>query len=661
MSDRSISVGPAPSATNRFSNHLLRLERDFLRPYRWLIGLGLLGLLVQSVLLLPIPLLQGWVVDKLVALTAAGKLAVPGQTATAPLGDLTHIAWAIGLALGGTVALHLTRTSISWWTAVTMGRISQEVVMAIRGALHRKLMRLPMTYFDGQQTGRIMARVTSDVGSILMLIRSGIIQLISDLILSMAIAGVLIWLEWRLALVALLTVPLYAVNQRFFFARLRKLSDEIRAQVSALYALLSERVSAVRVVRSFVKEEAELAALDERIDRHRALSWANTRAAAALGALATMISGLGTVFVISYGVVLIGRGTITIGALLAFYALVTQLYAPIVRLTQFQATALATQVSVERLYEIFDEPEPVCDRPGARRLLHPRGALEFRDVHFAYTRPARSVDERGEDAWQNKANEAGASSETTTTVLRGVSLRIEPGMRVGLLGPSGAGKSTLLALALRLYDLPEGTSAGDGSRGSVRLDGIDVRDLKLTDLRRAVALVSQQAVLFQGTVRSNLLYAQPQVTAEKIRQALEIADLAAMVDALPDGLDTSVSERGLSLSGGQRQRLALARAIIADPAVLLLDDCTSALDAETEARIQHSLDLHLPGRTCAIVSHKVSSVRRCDLIVVLENGRILEQGTHHQLLALHGHYSATYAQQTRALILEQTGKVSRDG
>ena len=236
----------------------------------------------------------------------------------------------------------------------------------------------------------------------------------------------------------LVALPLYAVNQRFFFAHLRKLSDEIReSQVSALYALLSERVSAVRVVRSFVKEEAELAALDERIDRHRALSWANTRAAATLGAVATMISGLGTVFVISYGVVLIGRGTISVGALLAFYALVSQLYAPIVRLTQFQATAVATQVSVERLYEIFDEPEPVRDRPAARPLSNPRGALEFQDVHFAYSRLARSVEERAEDARQAGGNGAGSESGPTSRVLRGVNLRIEPGMRVGVLGPAG--------------------------------------------------------------------------------------------------------------------------------------------------------------------------------------------------------------------------------
>ena len=290
-------------------------------------------------------------------------------------------------------------------------------------------------------------------------------------------------------------------------------------------------------MRSFVKEEAELAALDERIERHRALSWANTRAVTTLGALATMISGLGTVFVISYGVVLIGRGTTSVGALLAFYALVNQLYAPIVRLTQFQATAIATQVSVERLYEIFDEPEPIRDRMDAQTLSNPRGTLEFRDVHFAFSRRARSAEELAEDARPADGNDAGFGAGSTSRVLRGVNLKIEPGMRVGLIGPSGAGKSTLLSLALRLYDLPHGSDADGRFWGSVRLDGIDVRDLKLANLRRAVALVPQQAILFEGTIRSNLLYAQPKATLTQVSQALEIADLTAMVNSLPDGLD----------------------------------------------------------------------------------------------------------------------------
>jgi ABC-type multidrug transport system fused ATPase/permease subunit len=624
---------------------LLRLEADFLRPYRGAIAVGLVGLLVQSVLLLPVPLLQGWVVDRLVALAATREGIAGADAATR-----AAIGRAIALALGATVALHLARAAISWWTAARMGRISQEVVVALRGAVHRKLMRLPMAYFDAHQTGKLMARVTSDVGGIFMFIRSGIIQLLSDLILAAAIAVLLVWLQWRLAAVALVAVPLYAANQRYFFTRLKTLSDDIRAQIAALYALLSERVSAVRVVRSYAKEEAELAALDERIDAHRALSWANTRASALLGALATLISGLGTVFVIAYGVVLVGRGTITIGELLAFYALVGQLYAPIVRLTQFQATALSTQVSVERLYQIFDEPEPVRDRAGARPIAEPRGALEFRGVRFAYPARRRDDEDEDEDAGEGHDHAVGGKP-----ILDGVDLTIEPGMRLGVLGPSGAGKSTLLALAPRLYDVPEGTDERGNPHGAVLFDGVDVREWKLADLRRAVALVPQQALLFEGTIRSNLLYARADATEAELRRALEIADLAATIDALPAGIDTAVGERGFSLSGGQRQRLALARAIVSSPAVLLLDDCTSALDAETEARIQQALQAHLPGRTCVIVSHKVSSVRLCDLIVVLDDGRIAERGTHEELLALHGHYAATYAQQTRALVLAARG------
>jgi ABC-type multidrug transport system fused ATPase/permease subunit len=598
---------------------LRRFEAEFLRPYRGAIAVGLLGLLLQSVLLLPIPLLQGWVVDRLVTYCQA-------SAAIAAVDSARSAAFrAIILSLFATIGLHGARTLLAWRVAAMMGRISQEVVVALRGALHRKLMRLPMVYFDAQQTGRLMARVTSDVGSILMFIRSGILQLLNDLITSMAIAILLAWLEWRLALVALVAVPLYALNQAAFFRRLRRLSDEIRAQVAALYALLSERISAVRVVRSFAKEDDELAELDGRIDRHRSLSWENTRTAAALGALATLISGLGTVFVIVYGIILVGRRVLTVGELLAIYALVGQLYQPIVRLTQFQATAVATQVSVERLYEIFDEPEPVRDRPGAVAIVRPRGSIEYRGVSFAY-------------------------SPDGAKVLRGVDLRIEPGMRLGVLGPSGAGKSTLLTLVPRLYDVPEGLDAEGRPWGMVCFDGRDVRGLRLADLRKSVALVPQQALLFEGSIRTNLLYANPDATEDQMWEALRIADLADTVAALPAELDAPVGERGYSLSGGQRQRLALARAIVAQPVVLLLDDCTSALDSETESRIQQALERSLPGRTCVIVSHKVASVRRADRIVVLESGIIVEQGTHAELLARAGLYAETYRQQTSALI-----------
>ncbi len=342
---------PTPAVLRRF-------EAEFLRPYRGMILLGLLGLFLQAIILLPIPLLQGWVVDRLIVYCQVSGW--PASSESSPTVDAVatpatmmlsrfSVFHTIAAALAATIVLHAARAVMAWRVAAMMGRISQEVVVSLRGALHRKSMRLPMAYFDAQQTGRLMARVTSDVGSILMFIRSGILQLLNDLILSIAIAVLLSWLQWHLALVALVAVPRYAIIQLTFFGTLRRLSDEIRAQVAALYALLSERVSAVRVVRSFAKEEDELDELDARIDRHRALSWENTRAAAAFGALAALISGLGMVFVIAYGIVLVGRGLMTVGELLAIYALVGQLYQPIVRLAQFQATALATYVSVERL------------------------------------------------------------------------------------------------------------------------------------------------------------------------------------------------------------------------------------------------------------------------------------------------------------------------
>jgi ABC-type multidrug transport system fused ATPase/permease subunit len=569
------------------------LDAEFLRPHRRAILFALVGIFLGSLLLLPVTLLQGWALDQLIA------------AAEGPARDPSYLTRLILVALGAALGCHLARMLLVWRGHAVMNRVSLEVVRELTDALHRKFQRLPLSYFDREQTGQLMARITSDVGSLMIFLGSGSLQLASDLVLAIGIAVALVWLRWQLALVCFVVVPLYAANHQLFAARFRVLSERLRRQLGEVYALLSERISAVRVVRSFATEDAEVRQLDDRIDAHRDLSRSGLWTGAWQTALAGLLTGLGTVAVLVVGVFLIRAGRLSVGDLLAFCALTAQLYNPIVRLVQFQGGAAATRVAIDRMMEVLEAPETLMDQPEAQPIHGSRGRLVFDNVSFRY-----QPDE--------------------PPVLEGINLTVEPGTTVGILGPSGSGKSTLLLLAPRLYDV-------DGGR--IVLDGQDVRQLRQADLRRSVVLVPQQAVLFEGTLRSNLLYAAPAASAADISHVLEALDLAELVESLPSGLETRVGDRGYSLSGGQRQRLALARALLAKPAVLLLDDCTSALDAETEARVFAALDDLLPGATRLIVSHKAASLRKADSIVVLEEGRIVEQGHPDDLLAEEGFYA----------------------
>lgn len=556
---------------------LRRLDAEFLRPHRRSIILALAGMFLGSLFLLPVSLVQGWMLDRLLD----GMQHDPSAATNLILGTL-----------GIVLVCHLSRMLLVWRGQAIMNRVSLEVVRELTDALHRKFQRLPLAYFDGEQTGQLMARITSDVGSLMIFLGSGSLQLASDLVLALGIAGVLLWLRWQLALVCFVVVPLYAITHQLFAARFRILSERLRAQIGAVYALLSERISAVRVVRSFAREEAELRQLDERIDAHRDLSRAGLWTGAWQAALSAFITGAGTVAVLVAGIFFIRTGQLSVGDLLAFCALAAQLYNPLVRLVQFQGGAAATRVAIERMMEVLEAPETLRDRPDAQPIPAPHGRLVFDNVSFRF-------------------------QSSGPKVLDGINLTVEPGMTVGVLGASGSGKSTLLLLPPRLYDVDE---------GRILLDGRDVRELRQADLRQAVVVVPQQAVLFEGTLRSNLLYAAPAASAASIRRVLEALDLDVLVESLPLGLETRVGERGYSLSGGQRQRLALARALLAQPQVLLLDDCTSALDAETEARVQAALNDLLPGRTKIIVSHKAASLRNVEWVVVLEGGRIVRQG-----------------------------------
>jgi ABC-type multidrug transport system fused ATPase/permease subunit len=566
---------------------LRRLEAVFLRPHRPALLLALGGMLLQALLALPVPIAQGRVLDRLVAVGPSAD-GLAGMLAT---------------ALAVTAACLLARAALGWRVGAVMTRISLEVVKELTDALHRKLQRLPLAFLDRNQTGGLMAKLTSDVGTLLIFLNTGTLQLVTDLVLAVGIAGVLVALNWPLALVALSAVPLAAAAQVGFGGPLRARSAETRARFAALYALLSERLPALRVVRAFGQERAELALLNDHLAAHADAARRGQKAAAWQSAAAALVGGAGTAAVVVAGAAEVAADRLSAGDLLAFYALTAQLYAPIVRLAQFQSAAAGTRVAVERMVELLDEPEPTA--PAADPRPPVRGEVRVNDLTFRYHPGAPPV-------------------------LAGVSLRVEPGRTVGVVGPTGAGKSTLLAVIAGLYD------AGPGG---VSLDGADVRSWPAADLRRAVALVPQRPILFEGTIYSNLTYAAPDASPEKLWRVLEAVDLADVVHGLPQGLDSPLGPHGSGLSGGQRQRLALARALLTDPTVLLLDDCTSALDAETEARVRANLAAFLAGRTRVIVSHKPGAVRDADEIVVLDGGRVVERGTHKGLVALGGRYA----------------------
>jgi ABC-type multidrug transport system fused ATPase/permease subunit len=399
--------------------------------------------------------------------------------------------------------------------------------------------------------------------------------------------------------VSILALPLFFWNHRRFADRIWKLSRGVQERSAALYALVSERLSAIRTVRALGTESREIAEFTMRLNEHTDECQRNLRATAAQSLTAVLISGLATVGLVCLAAILMQRGLLSLGEAAAFLAYLGLLYQPLVRLTQFYGGISATFAAVDRITEVLAEPEPL--EPRKRRLRgRVRGDLRLRDVSFAY----------GDGP----------------LVLDRINLRFEPGMTIGILGESGAGKSTLLALLPRLYDLPPGG-------GRILLDGRDTRTIRDRDLRRAVMLVPQQARLFEGTLRFNLAYAAPNADDRLIRRALEAVDLAELVAELPQGLNTWVGERGASLSGGQRQRVALARALIARPPVLLLDDCTSALDSQTEARVRQRMADFRCDQARVVVTHKWEALREADWLVVLKKGRIVQQGEPRRLFA----------------------------
>ena len=498
-----------------------------------------------------------------------------------------------------------------------VGAIGQSVLASLRARIFERLQHLPLAYFDRRPVGDLMSRVTNDVDTLNQLLSQGLTQLLGSLFSLFGIVIAMLVLDFRLALVCLTIIPAILLITSFFARRARKAFRETRETVGKVTAGLQEEIVGVREAQAFNRTEANIERFRARNAANRA---ANVQAVAITSAFAPAIdalSTLATAVVIGYGGYLVYAGSLSVGVLAAFLIYVQQFFRPIQLASQVYTQAQSALAGAERIYNILDEePEP-ADPPETPEPNRDEGRIEFENVSFAY--------------------------EPGQPVLRDVTFAVEPGQTVALVGPTGAGKTTIANLIPRFYDVTSGT---------VRVDGRDVREVSRRSLRARIATVLQEPFLFSGTIAENIGYGRAGelergATREEIEEAARAAQAHGFISELPEGYDTVLGEGGGSLSQGQRQLLSFARAVLADPRILILDEATSNIDTRTEAVIQEALGRLLAGRTSVVIAHRLSTVRNADQILVIEDGRIAERGTHASLLEKNGLYADLYRRQFR--------------